>query len=107
MVKASYRMSEAGRAQAAQIGARMFETAQWAQSSEAAKSLSQMAARQAKGADALARLVRERQDLAGEWQGRDKLLIAALSRPPEQRNAQERRSFASDCPPSNFAHCRD
>jgi CHAT domain len=42
-----------------------------------------MAVRQAKGA--LASLVRERQDLVGEWQLRDKLLVEAVSRPPNQR----------------------
>src|SRR5204863_6691349 len=37
----------------------------------------------------------ERQDLVGEWQGRDKLLIAAVSQPPDKRNAtaeQEQRT---------------
>ena len=41
----------------------MFETAQWAQGSEAAQSLSQMAARGAAANPALAALARERQDL--------------------------------------------
>ena len=49
----------------------MFQTAQWAQGSEAAASLAQMAARGAKGDAALAALVRERQDLVAEWQKRD------------------------------------
>jgi hypothetical protein len=65
----------------------MFQTAQWAQASEAAASLAQMAARQAKGQGALAQLVRERQDLVGEWQTRDKMLIAAKSQSPDKRNA--------------------
>ena len=49
----------------------MFQTAQWAQSSEAAASLAQMAARGATGDPALAAIVRERQDLVAEWQKRD------------------------------------
>ena len=61
--------------------AEMFETAQWAQGSEAAASLAQMAARSAKGSPQLAGLVRERQDLVSEWQAKDKLLIAAKSEP--------------------------
>ena len=66
----------------------MFETAQWALSSEAAKSLAQMAARGAKGDPALAALARERQDLLGEWQKRDGLRNAALGQPPAKRDAQ-------------------
>jgi hypothetical protein len=46
-----------------------------------------MAARRARGDDALARLVRERQDLVGEWQGRDKLLIAEVLKPADRCNA--------------------
>ena len=65
----------------------MFEIAQWALSSKAADSVAQMAARQAKGDGALAGMVRERQDLVGEWQVRDKLLVAAIAQSPDQRNA--------------------
>ena len=67
--------------------AEMFETAQWAQGSEAAASLAQMAARSAKGSPQLAGLVRERQDLVSEWQAKDKLLIAAKSEAPAKRKA--------------------
>jgi hypothetical protein len=45
-----------------------------------------MAARSATGSQELAALVRERQDLIGEWDGKDKLLIAAKSEPPARRN---------------------
>jgi hypothetical protein len=45
-----------------------------------------MAARSAKGDTALAKLVRERQDLVGEWQVEDKNLISAKSEPPARRN---------------------
>ena len=40
------------------------------------------------GDNALARFVRERQDLIGEWQARDKLLIAARAEAPVRRNAR-------------------
>src|SRR5205823_8048906 len=70
-----------------ELAAAMFEIAQWALSSKAADSVAQMAARQAKGDGALAGMVRERQDLAGEWQVRDKLLVAAIAQSPDQRNA--------------------
>jgi hypothetical protein len=85
LIKASYRAE--GRRRSRQLSAEMFETAQWAHSSEAAASLAQMAARSAGGSPELAGLVRERQDLLGEWQVKDKLLTAAKSREPAQRNA--------------------
>jgi CHAT domain-containing protein len=53
-----------------------FENAQWAQSSEAAASLAQIAIRSTKGSPKLAGLVRERQDLLSELQVQDKHLIA-------------------------------
>ena len=70
-----------------EIAARKFAAAQRARGSAAAISLSQMAARLAKGDSALALIVRERQDLASQWLSRDRLLTAALSAPPEKRNA--------------------
>jgi CHAT domain-containing protein/tetratricopeptide (TPR) repeat protein len=73
--------SEGGKA----VAAGMYEAAQ--RGSQAAASIGQMAARHAKKDNTLANLVRERQDLWSEWQSRDKLLIAAVSRPPEHRNA--------------------
>src|SRR5262249_16221469 len=85
LVKVSYRLAEANPAQATPIAARMFEIAQWAGSSKAAQSIAQMAARQTKGDGALARLIRERQDLLGESQAKDKLLIAAVSQAPAKR----------------------
>jgi len=66
----------------------MFSIAQWALSSEAAAALSHMSARQAKDDTTLAKLVRERQDLVGEWQRRDQLRSAAVSQAPEKRNRE-------------------
>ena len=66
----------------------MFQTAQWARSSEAAASLAQMAARGAKGNPALAAIVRERQDLVAEWQQRDAARNASVSQPPDKRDKQ-------------------
>jgi CHAT domain-containing protein len=73
----------------------MFKTAQWARASEAAASLAQMSARQAKGDSALARLARERQDLVGEWQTRDKMLIADKSQSADKRNAAAEMALAA------------
>ena len=64
----------------------MFQTAQWALSSEAAGSLAQMAARSTRGDAALAALVRERQDLVEEWQRRDGVRSAAVSQGPDKRD---------------------
>ena len=72
----------------------MFEAAQWAQASEAAASLAQMAARSAKGSPQLAGLVRERQDLLGEWQTKDKLLIAAKGDTAPKRKAEAEKTLA-------------
>jgi CHAT domain-containing protein/tetratricopeptide (TPR) repeat protein len=87
LIKATHRLAETDRAQAPQLTRDMFKIAQWAQASEAGASLAQMSARQAKGDSALARLVRERQDLVGEWQTHDKNLIAARTQPPDKRDA--------------------
>jgi CHAT domain-containing protein/tetratricopeptide (TPR) repeat protein len=65
-----------------------FQAAQWAQSSEAAGSLAQMAARGIRNDPNLAVLVRERQDLVAEWQRGDQTRIAAVARTPDKRNLQ-------------------
>jgi CHAT domain-containing protein/tetratricopeptide (TPR) repeat protein len=88
LVKAVYRLAPEGRTPDARASRETFETAQWAQSSEAAASLSQMAARGSSGDPRLARVVRERQDLLAEWQKRDGLRNVALGQAPEKRNAQ-------------------
>ena len=87
LVKVALRVFLSGPGAADDVSDEMFRTAQWAQGSEAAASLAQMAVRGAKGNDDLAHLVRERQDLVWEWQGKDKLLITARSNPPDKRNA--------------------
>ncbi len=66
----------------------MFQTAQWAQNSEAAASLAQMAARGAKGDPGLSARVREHQDLVAEWQKRDALRNAWLGQAPDKRDAK-------------------
>ena len=88
LVKAAHRLAGAGKVDASELAGEMFRTAQWGLDTEASASLAQMAARQAKGDNALARFVRERQDLIGEWQARDKLLIAARAEAPARRNAR-------------------
>ncbi len=87
LIKSSFRLAPEGRAPEAALAAEMFETAQWAQSSEAAQSLAQMAARGAAVLPELAALARERQDLVLEWQKRDSLHDAALAKPAAKRDA--------------------
>ena len=63
-----------------------YIAAQRALDTSAALALSQLAARHATGEGALAGLLRERQDLVQELEGRDKLLIAAVAKTPDQRD---------------------
>jgi CHAT domain-containing protein/tetratricopeptide (TPR) repeat protein len=84
--KATFRVAaQDGRAKPS-LEREMFRTAQWAEGSEAAASLAQMAARGAKGDAGLSLLVRERQDLVAEWQKRDGVRTAALSQAPDKRD---------------------
>ena len=85
LVKAVHRLGSHGDGSPTRLAAETFQIAQWTQNSDAAESLAQMSARQAKGSAPVASLVRERQDLAEEWQTRDKLLIAAISQTPDAR----------------------
>jgi CHAT domain-containing protein/tetratricopeptide (TPR) repeat protein len=88
LVKVAYRLASNQRIPDAKLRAEMFLTAQWAQSSEAAQSLQQMAARGAKGDPRLAALVRERQDLVTEWQQRDGARSTAVAQAPDKRDPQ-------------------
>ena len=58
----------------AELGREAFVMAQWAKQSAAAAAVQQMGLRFAAGSDALAALVRERQDLSAFWRERDKAL---------------------------------
>jgi CHAT domain-containing protein/tetratricopeptide (TPR) repeat protein len=86
LVKVTHRLRAQNDNLDTSVAQEMFLTAQWAQGSEAAGSLAQMAARNAKGDTALAVLVRERQDLVEEWQKLDGLRIAAVSQAPDKRD---------------------
>ena len=87
-VKAAYRLGGEAGAELSLVR-EAFEMAQWAQSSQTAVSLAQMAARSAKDDLKLAALVRERQDLVAEWQTRDARRTATRSQVPDQRNRPE------------------
>ena len=86
LVKVVHRLASDGRSADASLVREVFQTAQWASASEAAASLAQMAVRGAKGDPALAALVRDRQDMVGEWQKRDQARSAAVSQTPDKRD---------------------
>jgi CHAT domain-containing protein/tetratricopeptide (TPR) repeat protein len=92
LVKATQRL--AAQAPSPTVAAEMLEVAQWAQASDAAASLAQMAARSAKGSPELGELVRERQDLVGEWQAKDTRLIAAKREVATERKADMVKALA-------------
>ena len=81
LIEASHHLAIAEQNKSPELPRRMFESAQWALSSEAAASLALMSARQATGTSELAALARERQDLVAEWHARDKLLITIVVNP--------------------------
>ena len=83
----AYRLAAIDAERADALGDEAFQLAQRTQSSRAAAALSQMSARFASGPGLLSTLLRERQDLAGEWQAVDRDLTAALTMPPHQRDA--------------------
>jgi Tetratricopeptide repeat len=86
-VKATYRLAST-QGEAADFARNTFETAQWAQSSEAAETRAQMVARDANNDPRLAALVKERQDLAAEWRRRDQIRSAALAQVLKNRNRE-------------------
>ena len=63
-----------------------FEAAQLANATEVGAAVSGMSARFAAGDDALAALVRERQDAVKRWRALDGILVAAVSKPPKKRD---------------------
>ena len=68
------------------LSAEGFEAGQLASSTSAGAAVSRMAARFATGDDALAGLVRDRQDAAARWRTIDAALTKAASLPPGKRN---------------------
>jgi CHAT domain-containing protein/Tfp pilus assembly protein PilF len=84
-VRAAFRVAERDNANATSLMQEAFRIAQWANDTAASGALSQMAARLGAGDTALARAVRERQDLEGQWEEADKALTSSLSLPQERR----------------------
>ncbi len=63
-----------------------FAVSQLARTSDTAEQLALMAARYATNDDALAQLVRQRQDFAAKWEQTDTQLISEASKPEQNRN---------------------
>src|SRR5262249_37053470 len=72
-----------------------FQAAQWAQGSAAATALAQMVARSATSDGDLGRLVRERQDLVGEWGVLDRARVTAVSEVPAKRDRATEATMAA------------
>jgi tetratricopeptide (TPR) repeat protein/CHAT domain-containing protein len=85
-VKAVHELAMERHAAEADYARETFQIAQWTSDSEAARSLAKMAVRAATGDPGLGLLVRERQDLVGEWQTHDQARSAAVARAPDKRN---------------------
>ena len=73
-----------------------FRMAQLAQSSSAASALAGMAARFAAGSDALAKVVRDRQDLLDQWRKLNDAMIQAMGRPADQRKGDAEGALRKD-----------
>lgn len=95
LVKSAHRLQAETPGLAIELAGETFAAAQWAQTSQAAASLAQMAARNAARDGALASLVRERQDLVAEWQQRHGARIAAASLPAHQRDPKREAAEAA------------
>jgi CHAT domain-containing protein/Tfp pilus assembly protein PilF len=87
LIQAAFAVATQEPAKRTSLADEAFEAAQRAKESSAAAALAQMAARLGAGDSELSTLVREQQDLVQQWQALDKAIIAAVSRPAEQRDS--------------------
>ena len=88
LVRAGYRLAADRPEQRLSLADEALAAAQRASQTSASAALSQMAARFGAGDSTLAKAVRENQDLIAEWRELDKALLAAVSKPPEMRQAK-------------------
>jgi CHAT domain-containing protein/tetratricopeptide (TPR) repeat protein len=85
-IKAAYRHAATDKTRQPELQDSAFAAAQQANLLAAAVAIGQMSNRMGSSTTALAVLVRERQDLAGEWERLDMLVSAALAQPNQSRN---------------------
>ena len=76
--------------------AESFRAAQLAESSGSARAIAGMAARFGAGSNALAAVVRERQDAAERWRALDAAIVKASSEPSTQRDAAAEAKLRND-----------
>jgi CHAT domain-containing protein/tetratricopeptide (TPR) repeat protein len=84
---AAWRLNEGDTTRPVELADKSFLAVQWISRTRAATALEQMSLRQATGDGALARLIRDRQDLQARWQAYNNSLVASLSSQPGQRDA--------------------
>ena len=84
--KVIHQLQPQDRSRHAALADESFRIAQWVQGSEAARSLAQMALRGAKRSSALSDIVRERQDLVGEWRAHDAVRNTMAALEPQNRD---------------------
>jgi tetratricopeptide (TPR) repeat protein len=94
LVRVGHRLFENESSRAPELLRDMFMIAQWGLGSSAATAVAQMTARIAHGQGDLGLLVRERQDLIGEWQDVDGQLATAKRRSEGRDEAEEKRLSA-------------
>ncbi|MBV8166093.1 MAG: CHAT domain-containing protein [Alphaproteobacteria bacterium] len=85
-VRRMYGFAEVTPAQRDALTAEAFEVGQWALASSAGRAVAGMAARFAAGGDALAAVVRERQDLGERWLKLDDASVKAAAQDTESRD---------------------
>ena len=73
-----------------------YEAAQLAQASSTAEAVAGMAARFAAGDDALAAIIRQRQDSEARWRELDGLLVQATAQPDAQRDRTHETAMRSE-----------
>ena len=92
-VETAYRLQQSLGTNRVQLRDISFSMAQWSAMTSTAGALAQMAARFQAGDDALAALIRKRQDLARRVHGLNKRLVFLLAQPGKQRKAKTKHNL--------------
>jgi CHAT domain-containing protein/Tfp pilus assembly protein PilF len=82
--------------QSPQLREERFAALQWSKASDTAAAVAHMAARFAAGTDALANLVRQRQDTQDQLDANEALILKAVSQSPEKRDAKAEAALRAD-----------
>jgi CHAT domain-containing protein/Tfp pilus assembly protein PilF len=82
--------------QSAQLREEGFAALQWSKASDTAAAVSHMAARFAAGSDALANLVRQRQDTGDRLDATEAAILKSVIQPPEKRDAKAEAALRAD-----------